>query len=168
MNRVAISLSLLLLAACQAVSETRQACPYQGKSDEAPSAGCLVVVHGKMLVVDSRRGGLTPPGGKMKKGESAQCTAHRETLEETGLDLKPGELLKVFDTGFHLYACDIHAESGSIDAAILEVKRSFWLDLDDFDAVQWRYPGQEEVLREILMPGSASADTGRQSSQQAR
>ena len=53
-----------------------------------------MVVHGKMLVVDSRRGGLTPPGGKMKKGESAQCTAHRETLEETGLDLKPGELLK--------------------------------------------------------------------------
>ena len=158
MNRLAISLSLLLLAACQAASEPKRACPYQGEPDEAPSAGCLVVVHGKMLVVDSRRGGLTPPGGKVKKGESAQCTAHRETLEETGLDLNPGELLKVFDTGFHLYACEIHAESGSIDAAILEVKRSFWLDLDDFDAVQWRYPGQEKILREILMPDSASAD----------
>lgn len=143
----------LLLGACSAVPESN--CPYKGEPDYALSAGCLTVVHGKMLVVDSRSGGLTPPGGKSRADESAQCTAYRETLEETGLDLIPGQLMAVFDTGFHLYACEIHADSGSIDPAVMEVKRGFWLDLTDFDSVQWRFSGQDKVLREILMPESS-------------
>lgn len=143
----------LLLGACSAAPQSN--CPYKGEPDYAPSAGCLTVVHGKMLVVDSRTGGLTPPGGKVKGEESAQCTAYRETLEETGLDLIPRQLMTVFDTGFHLYACEIHAGSGSIEAAVMEVKRGFWLDLTDFDSVQWRFPGQDKVLREILMPESS-------------
>ena len=143
----------LLLGACVAAPESN--CPYKGEADYAPSAGCLTVVHGKMLVVDSRAGGLTPPGGKTRADEPAQCAAHRETLEETGLDLIPGQLMAVFDTGFHLYACEIHAGSGSIEAAVMEVKRGFWLDLADFDSVQWRFPGQDKVLREILMPASS-------------
>lgn len=140
----------LVLGACSAQPDL--SCSYHGEPDYAIAAGCLTVVHGKMLVVDSRTGGLTPPGGKSREGESAQCTAHRETLEETGLDLIPGELLAVFETGFHLYACDIHAGSGHIKPAVMEVKRGFWLDLADFDSVQWRYPGQDKIIRDILMP----------------
>ena len=143
---------LLMLGACSAQAD--RSCPYDGEPDYAIAAGCLTVVHGKMLVVDSRTGGLTPPGGKSKEGESAQCTAHRETYEETGLDLFPRELLAVFETGFHLYSCDIHAGSGHIKPAVMEVKRGFWLDLSDFDSVQWRYPGQDKILRTILMPES--------------
>lgn len=140
----------------------RPPCPFEGKPDFAPSAGCLAVVHGKVLVVDSRKGGLTPPGGKALSGESAQCAAHRETWEETGLDLMPGELIRVFDTGFHLYHCQIHAQSGLIAADALEVKRGFWLSVDDFDKVQWRYPGQGEALAELFRtpvepaPGAAA------------
>ncbi|MEP5568484.1 MAG: NUDIX hydrolase [Halioglobus sp.] len=141
---------LLMLGACSAQAD--RTCSYDGEPDYAIAAGCLTVVHGKMLVVDSRTGGLTPPGGKSKEGESAQCTAHRETLEETGLDLIPRELLAVFETGFHLYSCDIHAGSGRIKPAVMEVKRGFWLNLSDFDSVQWRYPGQDKILRNILMP----------------
>ncbi len=142
-----------MLASCAETPDYN--CPYKGEPDFAFAAGCLAVVHGKVLVVDSRTGGLTPPGGKSKEGESAQCTAHRETLEETGLSLTPGKLLSVFDTGFHLYACDIHAGSGQITPAVMEVKRSFWLDLADFDSVQWRYPGQQDILRKILMPDAS-------------
>ncbi|MEP4148341.1 MAG: NUDIX hydrolase [Halioglobus sp.] len=140
----------LLSGACSAQPDL--VCPFDGEPDYAIAAGCLAVVHGKMLVVDSRTGGLTPPGGKSREGESAQCTAHRETLEETGLDLVPSELLAVFETGFHLYSCDIHAGSGHIKPAVMEVKRGFWLDLADFDSVQWRYPGQDKIIRDILMP----------------
>lgn len=60
-------------------------------------------------------GRLSLPGGSSEPGESAQCTAFRETWEETGLQLQPRELLEVFDTGFHLYRCDRDAWSGEID-----------------------------------------------------
>ena len=150
-----LAVSVLLTAACAQSPE--HPCPYQGEPDYAISAGCLTVVHGKMLVVDSRTGGLTPPGGKSRDGESAQCTAHRETLEETGLDLIPRELVSVLDTGFHLYRCEIHARSGSIDPAVLEVKRGFWLDISSFADVKWRYPGQGQILTELLSTNPAEA-----------
>ena len=109
-RRLPALLAALLLAGCS--SHEAPPCPYLGEPDFAPSGGCLAVVHGKILVVESRRGGVSPPGGKSLPGESAQCTAHRETFEETGLDLIPRQLIHVFDTGFHLYFCEIHSGSG--------------------------------------------------------
>jgi 8-oxo-dGTP pyrophosphatase MutT (NUDIX family) len=123
-----------------------------GEPDYAPSAGCLALVHGRALVVQSRLGGIGPPGGSAWDGESAQCTAHRETLEETGLDLMPVRLLHTFDTGFNLYLCDIHAGSGSIEPVhIDEVKQAFWLPVEEFDQHTWRFPGQGETLRQLLL-----------------
>lgn len=150
-----LATSVLLTAAC--APSVDRPCPYQGEPDYAFSAGCLTVVHGKLLVVDSRTGGLTPPGGKSRDGESAQCTAHRETLEETGLDLIPRELVTVLDTGFHLYRCEIHAGSGSIEPDVLEVKRGLWLDISAFDDVKWRYPGQGQMLTDLLVGSPAEA-----------
>lgn len=147
-RRLSILLCFFLLSACS--HSSTPPCPFEGEPDTAPSAGCLAVVHGRVLVVDSRRGGLTPPGGKTRSGESAQCAAHRETYEETGLDLLPKKLVKVFDTGFHLYYCEIHARSGLIEPAVMEVRRGFWLPLDEFDDVQWRFPGQGEALRQLV------------------
>ncbi len=127
-------------------------CPFRGEPDRAPSAGCLVVVHNRVLVVESVYGGVTPPGGKTLAGESAQCAAHRETWEETGLNLLPGELVHVFDTGFHLYYCEIHAGSGAIELGLpKEVTNWYWLPLEQFDKVSWRFPGQGEVLRRLLL-----------------
>jgi 8-oxo-dGTP pyrophosphatase MutT (NUDIX family) len=129
-------------------------CPYTGEPDFAVSAGCLVHVHGRVLVVVSSWGGVTPPGGKAREGESAQCAAHRETWEETGLDLRPGRLIHVFDTGFHLYDCEIHAGSGAVELGPKrEVRGWRWLSIDDFDQVEWRYPGQGEALYRLLMEG---------------
>lgn len=164
MIRAVLVLSVTaLLASC--TGSAVPPCPYQGTPDFAPSAGCLAVVHGKILVVDSRKGGITPPGGKAFSGESAQCAAHRETFEETGLSLLPRQLVHVFDTGFHLYYCEIHAESGLIAPEALDVKRGFWLSLEDFDKVQWRFPGQGEALARLFAaPAEELADgpsTGR-------
>ena len=151
MKRLTLLLLLCLsLAAC--ASRDIPPCPFEGKPDYAPSAGCLTVVHGRILVVEAREGGLTPPGGKSLNGESAQCTAHRETFEETGLDLIPRDLVSTFDTGFNLYYCEIHAGSGGIDTDFMEVRRGFWLPIEEFDQVRWRYPGQGEILGELLRP----------------
>lgn len=144
-------LGLLFLSLPGCANSQPPPCPYKGTPQYAPSAGCLTLVHNRLLVVESSFGGITPPGGKSKKGESAQCAAHRETWEETGLDLLPRQLLQVFDTGFHLYYCEIHAGSGGIESGPLhEVRRGFWLSLDDFNAVEWRFQGQGEALLKLI------------------
>jgi 8-oxo-dGTP diphosphatase len=158
-RRIGTLLPGLLLVAC--AGKELPPCPYNGTPDFAPSAGCLVVIHGKVLVVDSNMGGLTPPGGKTLSGESAQCAAHRETYEETGLDLIPRELLHVFDTGFHLYHCEIHRDSGLVATDSLEVRGWHWLALEDFHSATWRYQGQGEILWNLLM-GKSGAEPATQ------
>ncbi len=116
----------------------------------APSAGCLALQDGKLLVVQDRRGKLSPPGGSAQDGESAQCTAFRETWEETGLVLEPAELLAVFETGFHLYFCEHHVASGEIDPPErFEVRDAFYLAPNDFEQWEWRFPGQEQALKSL-------------------
>jgi 8-oxo-dGTP pyrophosphatase MutT (NUDIX family) len=135
------------LVACREVAQP--ACPYQGEPDYAPSAGCLVAIDDQMLLVEMKTGGLTPPGGKARAGESAQCAAHRETWEETGLDLMPRRLVRVFDTGFHLYRCDYYRNYDPLRALPSEVSRALWLPLERFDSVRWRFAGQGALLRTL-------------------
>ena len=65
----------------------------------APSAGCLVVDQGDVLLVKIMGGTYGPPGGSVDAGESAQCAAERETYEETGVIAHASELAKRFDNG---------------------------------------------------------------------
>jgi ADP-ribose pyrophosphatase len=51
-----------------------------------------------------RQGEWTVPGGMLEIGETLRCGAEREVLEETGLVVKAGEVLDVFDS--------IHRDSG--------------------------------------------------------
>ena len=126
-------------------------CPLADASARAPSAGCMAVRDDRLLVVEDLQGRIGPPGGSSKEGESAQCTAHRETWEETGLDLQVGELVTVMQTGFYLYDCRFHLQSGDIDPPPrMEVRRAFMLHSDDFDQHQWRFPDQTAVLRERM------------------
>ena len=65
------------------------------------AAGCLVRQGDRMLVVRHRFGGkLGVPAGRATSGENAQCVAHRETWEETGVDVVVHGLLRRFGNGF--------------------------------------------------------------------
>lgn len=128
-------------------------CPFTGEPDYAVSAGCLAVRDDRILVAELKSGEMTPPGGKALPGESAQCAAHRETWEETGLDLLPGELVHVFDTGFHLYRCDYYRNYDALNTWPSEVNRALWLPISEVDEVQWRFPGQGKLLRSLAAPG---------------
>jgi 8-oxo-dGTP pyrophosphatase MutT (NUDIX family) len=139
----------LLLGGCE-LAAAPPPCPVKDSAVLAPSAGCLALLDGKVLVVEDLSGKLSPPGGSAEADESAQCTAFRETWEETGLELAPTELLAVFDTGFHLYRCDHHAESGVIGPPPrLEVRNAFYLAPTEFGAWEWRFPGQERELETL-------------------
>ncbi len=132
------------------------ACPYQGAALYAPSAGCLALRDRELLVLRDWSGRVSPPGGSSAPGESAQCTAHRETWEETGLDLVPGELVSTFDTGFFLFRCDARRPGGELRAPGAE-GRPQWLPLERLRDEQWRYPGQGELLLDLLDVGAAKA-----------
>ena len=141
--------ALLLVQAC---SHGAPACPFNDKEDRAPSAGCFVASEDGLLLVQGLNGKLSPPGGSSKPGESAQCTAFRETWEETGLRITPRELLQVFDTGFYLYNCELGSDSGEIGPPPkMEIRRAFFLSPDSFGEFTWRYEEQQELLRGMLL-----------------
>jgi len=157
LERLPVKLVLVMLSI--ALASCRPAappCPFTGEPEFAPSAGCLALVHGRILVIKNPEGKVGPPGGSALEGEAAQCTAHRETFEETGLDLLPRQRLRTFDTGFNLYYCEIHSHSGSIaPKSFFEVQHAYWLPLDGFGEVQWRFPGQGQELEQMLRSAMA-------------
>ena len=143
-----LSALLLALVAC---SDGAGTCPFTGKSEEAHSAGCFTASGDGLLLVQGLNGKVSLPGGSSKSGESAQCTAFRETWEETGLRLQPRELLRVFNTGFHLYRCEPGALSGEIDPPLnFEVRAAFYLPADQFDKYDWRFEDEQALLKNML------------------
>ena len=143
---------LLTLGAC---SDGTPTCPFTGKSDLAPSAGCFVTSRAGLLLVQELNGEISLPGGSSEPGESAQCAAIRETWEETGLRVQPRELLRVFSTGFHLYRCETDASSGQIDPPPrFEIRAAFYLPADRFHSYDWRFENQRELLKTLLQDDS--------------
>lgn len=135
------------------INTTTPDCPtFKGPEHQSPSAGCIVIKDRQLLVVENHSGKLSIPGGGTEAGESAQCSAHRETYEETGLDVIPKELIHVFDNGFHIYHCQLHAESGEITIIRpIEISRAFWLSPQEFNQHTWRFPGQEKMIARWML-----------------
>ena len=125
-------------------------CPGN-QSEPAANAGCLATRQGRLLVIRQRNGRWTIPGGTHKRGESARCTAYRETLEETGLKMHVGTLLKTLDNGFHLFHC--HADGNTapkVKWTNLEVHEASWTLPEDIPKSHWRYPGQLPMLLVLM------------------
>lgn len=155
-----LAVLLLALVAC---SQGGGVCPVTGKGDQAPSAGCFATSAQGLLLVQGLDGRVSLPGGSSEPGESAQCTAFRETWEETGLHLQPRELLQIFSTGFHLYRCERGERSGEIDPPPrFEVQAAFYLPADQFNRYAWRYEDQKEQLRLMLSSGHKNTPVGQE------
>lgn len=117
----------------------------------AQSAGCMAIYEGKLLVIQNTHNKLSIPGGSSENNEPAYCTAHRETWEETGLNLLPTKLVNIRPNGFHIYLCDMHDESGAITITNpLEAIDVKWLDRSQFNNYQWRFPDQYIWLKQWL------------------
>lgn len=70
-------------------------------------AGCVVLDDSGRVLMQRRGDAQGPwglPGGAMELGETLEETAVRETREETGLDVRPDELLGVYTRPLHTYA----------------------------------------------------------------
>ena len=122
------------------------------QAEPAPSAGCFAATAEGLLLVQGINGHVSVPGGASRNGETSRCTAFRETWEETGLRLRPAELLVVFDTGFHLYRCAHDDDSGAIDPPPrLEVRTAFYLPISEFEAYPWRFGYQQKVMLDLML-----------------
>ncbi len=138
------------------LSADLDACPYETAEDthsSAFAAGCLVRSEGKMLVVRHKFSGkLGIPAGYSDGLESARCTAYRETLEETGLEVRVHEMLEEFDDGFRLFRCslaDYIPTSDPVDvpaSGIAEISEVIWFEPDSAPQRQWRFPEQHPAL----------------------
>lgn len=95
-----------------------------------------------------------PGGTSAGENESAQCTAHRETWEETGFNVEVGALLGISEQGFHLYACELDDD---FDGLITDFPVPKWskTEVDTIELVdpfvttpnEWRFPEQLILYR---------------------
>jgi 8-oxo-dGTP pyrophosphatase MutT (NUDIX family) len=118
----------------------------------ASNAGCLVKNNDKLLVIKHRlTNKLGIPGGTNESGETAQCTAHRETWEETGHAVIVEKNLKEFSNGFRLYHCRLDPAIKAIkDHSSTEVIEVLWLSPNKIDKNNWRFPQQLQLIKELF------------------
>jgi phosphatase NudJ len=113
------------------------------------NAGCLLQSGPQVLLIEHRvGGGLGLPGGTSVPGETAACTAHRETWEETGLDVQVGELLAQLENGFFVFGCktDEPLAQALPWRSRIEVKGLRWVDPALTDPGDWRFPDQARAI----------------------
>ena len=154
LNRLII-VALLLLPVFGALAD----CPrVPGEEDDRrANAGCLIVQGDKVLLITHRWGGkLGVPGGTLEAGELAQCTAYRETREETGIEVVVGPRVRVMKNGFHLYRC-YPADAQTVNAPLpvpessrLEVSAMGWYSPAQLRKDDWRFPYQFELFLNVL------------------
>jgi 8-oxo-dGTP pyrophosphatase MutT (NUDIX family) len=157
---------LVLLASAVAGASERPPCPAQSTAGEEPAAnaGCLVRIGERMLVIRHLRGGkLGLPGGRPAAGETPACTAHRETWEETGLDVRVGPLLRVLANGFRIFSCEAPPGTGALPIALPpqarnEVTAIEWRRADELDPADWRFPTWFEETRALAFPAGGVRD----------
>lgn len=109
--------------------------------------GAVIVYDGRALIVqragEPRKGEWTVPGGVLEIGETLRSGVEREVLEETGLVVKAGPVVDVFEniwpdadgrTQFHYVLVDFLCEliSGELKVAS-DASDARWISLEELD-----------------------------------
>lgn len=152
-----LTISLFCLNGCQDPELGEPACRVAPETaqPEIADAVCVVRLDDKLLTVTHRLSGkFDLPGGTSNQSETAQCTAHRETWEETGFNVEVGMLLHVNPDGLRYYACQL---SGNFDGQLTEFPVPDWarvevssiqlIDPFKISNHQWRFNNRLNNLR---------------------
>jgi len=125
--------------------------------------GAVIVDRGRSVLVrratEPLRGEWSIPGGVLEIGETLRAGAEREALEETGLVVKAGEVLGVFDrvvpgedgrTRFHYVLIDFLCErlSGELRAGG-DAADARWVTLDDLQTIDIAEPAAGLIRRAL-------------------
>ena len=142
-----IVIATLMLNACS----RQPTCSVTSGDMGVPSAGCLAVDNGELLLVKIMGGTYGPPGGSVDSGESAQCAAERETWEETGVQVSAGELAAEFDNGFRLYWCEAVSGREIEISRPIEIQHADWYAPELFQHLKWRYANQADIIQTLMI-----------------
>lgn len=170
-NRLLIYLilSTVYLNGCQENRPSDPVCRANPKTldTRVANAACIIRLNEKMLTVTHRLSGkFDLPGGTSNGVETAQCTAHRETWEETGFNVEVGQFLGQSDQGMHFYACQLAGnftgelqqfpvpEWSSLEVTAIELHDPFVLT-----GKQWRFEDQLVQIRNMFNQVPESAAT---------
>lgn len=153
-SRLVLIVTCLVLSGCKKDAPICQTSPVL--NELTGNAGCWLTQENKLLMVVQTTGLYAFPGGTSEFAESAQCTAHRETWEEAGVNVVVGNLKHQFDNGFFLFECT----SDQLDLVTndtSEVSGVVMADPATIPAEHWRFPEQRPQSIEWLS-GSAVTD----------
>jgi 8-oxo-dGTP diphosphatase len=107
------------------------------------AVGAVVVHDGNLLMVqrdkDPGRGLWSLPGGRVEHGEYLAAALGREVAEETGLDVRVGDLLGIFEVvgDEHYVILDFVATvaNDTEPRAAGDVAAARWVPLDEVDSL---------------------------------
>ena len=147
-----VSWMLLMITAVMLSACSRQPpCSVTSGDKGVPSAGCLAVDNGELLLVKIMGGTYGPPGGATMRNESGQCAAERETWEETGVQVSAGELAAEFDNGFRLYWCEAVSGREIEISRPIEIQHAEWYAPELFQHLKWRYANQADIIQTLMI-----------------
>ena len=150
--RLLPALFLLVFVGVLAACRQSPPCPHITSPLPAANAGCLIVSGGQLVMVRELSGAISLPGGTSAAGESSQCTAFRETWEETGLQVTVHERVAVLGTGFDLFRCTSTQSPATplVPAVRSETPAAYWISPDQFDDYRFRFPDQRALLERAV------------------
>ena len=152
----AIILAVLLVACSEAPPELpfcRQS--VKESTPIASPAGCIIIQERYLLVVKHRLSGKYDiPAGQGLTNETAACTAHRETFEETGLNVEVTALISQSATGLQFFSCQKHQGFNAPNSAppvpfwsSHEISHVEWIDPYSITSKDWRFADQLVEVR---------------------
>lgn len=130
--------------------------------------GAVIVQDGRVLLVrraaEPLKGEWSIPGGMVEVGETVRAAAEREVEEETGLKVRAGVVLDVFDRivpdeagkpRFHYVLVDFFCDGASGEArAGSDAGALCWAAEDDIDTYRLSPPTLEVVRRGFAAMGA--------------
>jgi len=136
--------------------------------------GAVVFRDGKVLLIERGReplkGWWTLPGGLVETGERLECAVRREILEETGLEVRPSEVVAIFErimpdiegrTEFHYVIVDYLCElKGGTLKADSDVAGAAWVPLDRLSSYKMA-PGTPPVIEKARRMRELAVEAGR-------
>lgn len=162
---------VMLLSGCNAdapaspLCRTKNTATMNQLDPTLNNAGCLIRFDQRILLVTHRlTGKLDMPGGTQRTDESLACTAHRETFEETGLNVEVLFPVAQTTNGMIVFSCladnmlnIAHFPRPAPDFALVETTTLDLYHLFELDDSQLRFADDLIPLRDgyVLTPVSS-------------